>query len=309
MKIAPFFIRIFRSILKGYPLPFRSEFEEEMDLVFTDRTLDHASRSFPVFLLLSLREFFDLFFNLFREHWIENRKELHMSGWIIGKSDHPNFIWLGSLLFGIFMGITYLFSEISGTIRLEFRQYSLFTYILMAVSLLVFRGLTVGIFWRATSRGTNRWGFLPSVLGSTLLTVLYALISQFYVYGQYAYLFGSNPTLMTGYAILQVIIQGLVFGGLFGWAYAGKTGVFPFMVVPVIGNLLRYVISTEGIAYTYSAFNVNWGLPVYWNTNIWFTLWRLTLVILGAMLVGALLGWQVNRANRVQDNRSPIPAG
>jgi hypothetical protein len=174
---------------------------------------------------------------------------------------------------------------------------------------LVFTGLKVGIFWRTTPRGTDPWGFLPSVLGSTLLLIFYALISQFYVFGKFLYFFASNQAFLTGYGILQTVISGLVFGGLFGWAYAGKKMLVPFISVSVIGNLLRYAISTGGIAYTYPAFNINWRLPVYWNTNIWFTLWSLTLIIMSSMIPGALLGWQVNRANRIQHNRILMTEG
>jgi hypothetical protein len=309
MKLAPFFIHIFRSILKGYPAKFRSEFEEEMELVFTDRTLDHASQAFPVFLFSSLREFFDLFFNLFREHWIENRKELHMSGGIVGRRDHRNFIWMGSLLFGIFAGLSYLFSEVSGLGRLEFTKYSISTYIFWTISMLAFGILKIGIFWRATPRRMSRWGFLPSVLGSTLILILWTLISQFYVYSKFVDQYGWNQSIMIGWRILFVAIQGLVFGGLFGWAYAGIKGVIPFMAVSFIGSLISYGITTGGITYTYPMFNMNWGLPVYWYTNIWFTLWSLTLIIMSSMIPGALLGWQVNRANSNQEDRNLIAEG
>jgi uncharacterized membrane protein len=64
MNRTVFFIRVFVTLLKLYPIPFRSEFEEEMQTVFTAKVMDRANEGLAILTTACLREYFDLLHNL-----------------------------------------------------------------------------------------------------------------------------------------------------------------------------------------------------------------------------------------------------
>lgn len=66
-----FFIRVFVTLLKLYPIQFRSEFEEEMQTVFTAKVMDRASEGLAILTTACLREYFDLLHNLPYEYLTE----------------------------------------------------------------------------------------------------------------------------------------------------------------------------------------------------------------------------------------------
>jgi hypothetical protein len=68
MNRTGFFIRVFVTLLKLYPIQFRSEFEEEMQIVFTAKVMDRASEGLAILTPACLREYFDLLHNLLYEY-------------------------------------------------------------------------------------------------------------------------------------------------------------------------------------------------------------------------------------------------
>jgi hypothetical protein len=68
MNRTGFFIRVFVTLLKLYPIQFRSEFEGEMQTVFTAKVMDRASEGLAILTTACLREYFDLLHNLFYEY-------------------------------------------------------------------------------------------------------------------------------------------------------------------------------------------------------------------------------------------------
>src|SRR5450759_1807884 len=68
MNLTGFFIRVFVTLLKLYPIQFRSEFEEEMQTIFTAKVMDRASEGLAILTTACLREYFDLLYNLLYEY-------------------------------------------------------------------------------------------------------------------------------------------------------------------------------------------------------------------------------------------------
>jgi len=79
MNRTGFFIRVFVTLLKLYPIEFRSEFEEEMQTVFAAKVMDRASERLAILTAACLREYFDLFHNLLNEYLTEFGKGGDMS--------------------------------------------------------------------------------------------------------------------------------------------------------------------------------------------------------------------------------------
>jgi hypothetical protein len=79
MNQTSLFIRIFRTLLKLYPIQFRCEFEEEMQSIFTAKVMDRASEGLTILTTACLREYFDLLYNLLYEYLNEFGKVGNMS--------------------------------------------------------------------------------------------------------------------------------------------------------------------------------------------------------------------------------------
>jgi len=79
MNRTSFFIRVFVTLLKLYPIQFRSEFEEEMQIVFTAKVMDRASEGLAILTPACLSEYFDLLHNLLYEYLNEFGKGEDMS--------------------------------------------------------------------------------------------------------------------------------------------------------------------------------------------------------------------------------------
>ncbi len=77
--LARLFIRVYSRTLNLYPPKFRAEFTEEMQVVFRDSLEEALNGGMLVVVLLCLREFGGLPFNIFKEFWHELQgKELIM---------------------------------------------------------------------------------------------------------------------------------------------------------------------------------------------------------------------------------------
>ena len=79
MNHTALFIRIFGTLLKLYPIPFRSEFEEEMRAVFAAKVVEWAGMDLYFLTVACLREYFDLLYNLPHEYLSGFRKGAEMS--------------------------------------------------------------------------------------------------------------------------------------------------------------------------------------------------------------------------------------
>ena len=71
MNRTVFFIRVFVTLLKLYPIQFRSEFEEEMQTVFAAEVKNRGGEGLVILTIACLREYFDLLHNLFYEYLSE----------------------------------------------------------------------------------------------------------------------------------------------------------------------------------------------------------------------------------------------
>ena len=74
MNRTSFFFRVFETLLKLYPIQFRSEFEEEMQIIFTAEVKNRGSEGLVVLTIACLREYFDLLHNLIYEHLTDFEK-------------------------------------------------------------------------------------------------------------------------------------------------------------------------------------------------------------------------------------------
>ena len=79
MNRTSFFTRVFVILLKLYPIQFRSEFEEEMHILFAAKVREWAGEGLVILTTACLREYFDLLHNLLIEYLTEFGKGGDMS--------------------------------------------------------------------------------------------------------------------------------------------------------------------------------------------------------------------------------------
>jgi hypothetical protein len=295
MNSTALILRVYKILLKLYPMQFRSEYEEEMVTVFALHLQDRSGDGRASYSIACLQNIFDLLCNLFPEYLAEYGKEFPMEKMLSAKFQH-HLIWWGCLTFGVISIFRSLFINLTGTSTVKYIEYTFSTFAISALTGLVFTGIAAGLFWMGIPRRKGKWSFFFPVLASVVLTVVLTWMSKTIVYAPMV----SNWFTLYGWPFLQTVLWGVVFGGCFGWVYQGRQGAIRFSLLGGTGKALAYIVWQSSIILTYGLFHLNAEWPSLIQMNTWFYIWNLVLNMIGWMIFGALIGWEIDRANRVE---------